>query len=83
MPPANCPADAANDRRPDSVNENISDLFFSHDLEHCRVLEQGVFVGWNDEKLRDEAALTLGCLERLGVPTPTVDALVADFLSRC
>lgn len=55
------------------VEANISDLFFN--TEH-------VFGDGEYPELKDEAESFLGCLDRLGVPTPTVDELITDFMDR-
>jgi hypothetical protein len=34
------------------------------------------------DQLEDEAQDFLACLDRLGVPTPTVEELIADFYAR-
>ena len=68
-----------------SIDGNISDLFFNTDLSaaHLTAKENGgEFAGWDHDKLQEEAKSFLGCLERLGVPVPSVDDLTADFYSR-
>lgn len=61
---------------------NISDLFFSVDVERCRVMNRGAFAGWDEKELKEEAKQFLACLSRLGVTVPTVDELIADFYNR-
>ena len=57
-----------------SVNANISDLFFN--TEH--VYDSN----GNCTELKEEAYDFLGCLDRLGVATPTVEELIEDFYNR-
>lgn len=65
-----------------SINGDVSDLFFNRDLENCRQFSRGAFTGWDDKRLREEAKYFLDALSRLGVTTPTVDDLIADFYNR-
>jgi hypothetical protein len=66
------------------VNVHISDLFFNRDLDHCRILERGEFVRWNEDDLAEEAQSLLMNLDSLGVPNlPSADELIADFVARC
>lgn len=65
------------------VDGNISDLFFNTDVSGAANHDKdGMFIGWDDAKLREEATLFLGCLERLNVAVPAVDDLIADFHAR-
>lgn len=65
------------------IDGNISDLFFNLDLEAATIkTADGEFAGFDDDKLRAEAAWFLNCLDRLGVPIPSADDLIADFHSR-
>lgn len=65
------------------VNPWISDLFFNHDLSEAHVHDgAGKFAGYDDVKLREEAALFLNCLYQLGVAVPTIDELIADYYNR-
>lgn len=74
---------AVNDDARTPVNDDLSDLFFNIDIDDARVIEKGRFVGWNEERLREEAETLLGRLERLGVGgLPGPDELVRDFLGR-
>ncbi len=61
------------------VDGNISDLFFNteHHVSHD---QKGQFA--DHDELETEAKYFLDCLDRLGVPTPTVDELIADFRER-
>lgn len=65
-----------------TVDPDISDLFFNRDFSSCELLEDGVWVGYKDEELREEARIFLGNLSRLNVAVPTVDELLADFHAR-
>lgn len=65
------------------VEGNISDLFFN--TEHHFKPEtdaRGKTVGGEHDELEQEAKDFLDCLDRLCVPVPTVDELVADFKKR-
>jgi hypothetical protein len=65
------------------VDQNISDLFFNTDMSDAEIKdEKNQFVDWDQNKMREEARLFLGCLERLNVAVPSVDALVEDFYKR-
>lgn len=64
------------------IDTNISDLFFNTDLSDTRVMENGQFARYDEGKMRTEAELFLGCLERLGVPVPSPEDLVADYYAR-
>lgn len=68
------------------VDANISDLFFNRDLEAAKLYDTKggprMFVGYDDEKLRDEAQMMLESLTRLGVAVPSADDLIADFYDR-
>lgn len=64
------------------VDTDISDLFFNHDLSECKLFNKGVFEGYDEDKLRQEAELFLASLSRLGVHTPSSDALIRDFYDR-
>lgn len=84
MPPANCPADAANSNRMMTVPTALSDLFFNHDNSNAVVTEQGAFVRHDEDVLAENAADVLAWLETLGLSRlPEPSALVADFLARC
>lgn len=66
------------------INGNISDLFFNTDLNAAAQHDlRGEFTGYDHEALRAEAAMFLGCLERLGIAVPPIDDLTADFYERC
>lgn len=66
-----------------SIDIDVSDLFFNHDLTDAIERENGQIVGWNMEKLREEAETFLGSVERLAPgKAPTVDHLIADFFAR-
>lgn len=66
-----------------SIDGNISDLFFNTEMSVTELHDaKGDFAGYDEAKLRDEAALFLGCLDRLGVSTPSVDDLLSDFYGR-
>jgi hypothetical protein len=67
-----------------SIDQNISDLFFNTDLRGAELTRDsdGVFQGYDDDKLRDDAQMFLNCLEWLGVAIPSVDDLIADFETR-
>lgn len=74
---------AVNDDAPTPINADLSDLFFNRDNDAARLLEKGKFAGWNEEALREDAAIMLGNLERLGVVALVApDELVRDFLDR-
>jgi hypothetical protein len=66
------------------IDGNISYLFFNTELSVAELPtdRDGVFQGYDETKLHDEAEIFLGCLGRLGVATPSVDDLIADFYSR-
>lgn len=65
------------------VNGNISDLFFNTDHDGATIMEQGKFAGFDDSKLRDDAEMFLGCLDRLGLTDlPSAPELVQDFHGR-
>lgn len=65
------------------VDTNISDLFFNTDLSATKMLDpKGNFTGYNEEKLREEAQMFLSALDRLGVATPSVEDLIADYYGR-
>lgn len=64
------------------VDGNISDLFFNTDLSDTRIMEKGQFVGYDEEKMKTEAALFLACLDRLGVATPSVEDMISDYFAR-
>lgn len=68
--------------RPGRFSGDISDLWFGHDVENCRVIARGAFEGWDERKLKEEAKLFLAALSRLGVEVPTVEELIADFYNR-
>ena len=57
-----------------TVDCNISDLFFNTQLQ--------LDASGEYSEIENEAADFLNCLTQLGVPTPTVDELVADFRDR-
>lgn len=61
------------------VNGNISDLFFNTD-HHFRAGDK-TEAGHHDN-LPEEAQDFLDCLDRLGVPVPTSQELIADFYNR-
>lgn len=66
-----------------SINFYISDLFFNRDLEHTKIVNvQGHFIGFDDEKLREEAKAFLASLRALHVDCPAEDELLDDFLER-
>jgi len=67
-----------------NVDGNISDMFFNTDLSHCKIKNSsnGMFMGFDENKLKAEAEVFLGYLKRIRVPVPTVDELIADFYSR-
>lgn len=65
------------------VDQNISDLFFNTDLSECGDHDaRGQFTGWDVAKLQDAAEMFLNCLQRLGVPVPSANELIADFRAR-
>lgn len=65
------------------VDQNISDLFFNTDFsEEVIHDEKGQFVDFDQNKMREEADLFLGCLSRLNVAIPSRDALLEDFYKR-
>ncbi len=65
------------------VNGDISDLFFNHDVSDAVTTDAtGAFDGYDVEKLREIASNFIGYLERLGVDSPTPDALVQNFINR-
>lgn len=66
------------------VDQNISDLFFNTDLSstHLPNLSNGMFAGYDEAKLQDEALMFLSSLARLGVDVPTSDDLLENFHAR-
>lgn len=65
------------------VDPNISDLFFNTDLSSTTLKDgRGHFAGYDEEKLKTEAQLFLSALDRLGVATPSVEDLIADYYGR-
>lgn len=68
--------------RPLRVDANISDLFFNTDLSNTRIMERGQFVDYDEDKLKEEAQMFLSSLDRLGVATPSVEELIADYYGR-
>ena len=83
MPPANAPVSAM---RPPArtVHNALSDIFFNRDNDAARRLEGDRFVGWDVDKLNEEAQSLLDCLAELGVEgLPTAAVLVEDFIDRC
>jgi hypothetical protein len=65
------------------VNPWISDLFFNHDLSGVSKRDsKGMFDGYDEAKLNEEADFVLLALDNLGVATPTRDELIADFYDR-
>jgi hypothetical protein len=68
---------------PRTINGDVSDLFFNTELDSARVYDhRGHFTGWDATRLEQEAMQFLASLGRLGVDTPTVDDLIADFHGR-
>lgn len=66
-----------------SIDQNISDLFFNTDLSDAVMQdEKGMFVGYDETKLQDEALMFLGSLTRLNIDVPTSDDLIENFYSR-
>lgn len=63
------------------VNGNISDLFFNTE-HHYAPPPKKSGVGGTYPELESEAKDFLACLGALGVTTPTVEELVADFYAR-
>ena len=67
------------------VDTDVSDLFMRLDLQDTQELDRdGMFVGWNDTRLRHEAdgfASTIRLISG-GVLDYTADDIVADFLTR-
>ena len=63
----------------------LSDLFFNHENENARILDdKGEFLGFDEEQLKRNATDVLIWLKDLGVVgLPEPEALAADFLSRC
>jgi len=65
------------------VDGNISDLFFNTEHHFMPELDaRGKSVGGEHDELEQEAKYFLDCLNRLGVFTPSVEELVADFKAR-
>lgn len=68
---------------PMRVDANISDLFFNTDLSQTKLKDdRGHFTGYDEDKLKEEAQLFLSALDRLGVATPSVEDLIADYYGR-
>lgn len=68
---------------PRTIDGDVSDLFFNTELDCARVYDaRGHFTGWDVTRLEQEAMQFLASLGRLGVDTPTVDDLIADFHRR-
>ena len=67
-----------------TINANISDLFFNRDLSACKVYDRaGVFIGWDNEALEEEAKTMLSNFEGLGIISlPTAESVVVDFHER-
>lgn len=66
-----------------AIDQNISDLFFNTDFSGCgNNDDRGKFIGYDHAKLQAEADMFLNCLQRLGVPAPSRDELIADFYGR-
>ncbi len=66
-----------------SINGDISDLWFNHDNSAAWIEgDKGECGEWDETLLRVEATWFLASLKRLGVSVPTVDDLIADFYNR-
>lgn len=67
-----------------AVDTNISDLFFNYDSDEDITIKDsdGNFAKYDTDKLCYRANTFLGCLQRLGVDTPSSDELIQDFYSR-
>ncbi|MCA6108137.1 hypothetical protein [Bradyrhizobium cenepequi] len=66
-----------------TIDANISDLFFTRELDHCTITNsRGQYQGYDRPKLESEADLFLSSLSRLGVDVPSRDDLLADFFHR-
>ena len=63
------------------VDGNISDLFFNTEHHFVPPDKNQGMAGMYDQ-LETEAEHFLACLDRLGVPTPTTEDLIADFYAR-
>lgn len=65
------------------VNADISDLFFNSDHSNCETHAGRQFIGYDPEKLADEAGQFIKALLRIGVQyVPTVEDLCNDFRGR-
>lgn len=69
---------------PTRVNAQISDLFFNYDHTNARITGgDGMFEGYDNGELLENATSVLGCLERLGVgDLPDPSDLIRDFHDR-
>lgn len=68
---------------PTSFSGDISDLFFNLDHSANKKMKNGLYDGFDEEKLKIETEWFLASLRRLGVGClPTSEQLVADFLKR-
>lgn len=65
------------------INPDISDLFFNLDHDDAKIMEDGKFVGWDDDKMRERATWFVGCIERFAyVYAPSVEQVLEDFYGR-
>lgn len=68
---------------PAPFSSDISDLFFNLDHSNNREYKDGLYHGWDDEKLNKEAEWFLASLRRLGVGClPSNADLITDFKKR-
>jgi len=65
------------------IHTAVSDLWFNYDRSECEMYDEaGMFSGYDDEKLCDEARMFLDCISDLTPDVPTVDELLADYEAR-
>ena len=71
---------------PMRVNPYVSDLFFNHDVTEARIYDDGMFDGYDHDKMLELAQNVIDCLYGLGLSdyyVPEAEELVADFYERC
>lgn len=67
---------------PNTIDGNVSDLFFNLNHSDNAVYEDGKFSHYDDEKLNEEAKWFCSAIARIGGPSYEPADVIADFYKR-
>lgn len=64
------------------IDGHVSDLFFNLDHDDARLMENGHFVNFDDEKMLEQAEWFARSIGHIGGPVYQPAEIVADFYAR-